>query len=326
LGKSAAQLVCAKISQEVQQTLLGDAETREIGVRTVVSETDGSLRIEKAKLSDILASASAAAVSPAAAELMWQEAPGSPVSDHGGAARHAVADGAILYRPLWDVQREVLSTYFSRRGLGAARLTPRAAPEELIRLDLETLRAGIEMLTDLHRNNFRLRLSFPVSFEAVGSAPRLRSYMTLCRAIPEHLRKLVAFELCDLPIGVLYGRLAELTTALRPYCGLVLATVDWHADLSQFTNTGIRLVNGVVTASSDEKRTLADIDRFARAAGKAGLQSAIEGVGTSSLALAAKGAGVDFISGDRIAPSVEIPSHMLRISWSEVYFGKGRPV
>jgi hypothetical protein len=330
LGKTAAGFVCAKITQELQQALFGDNETRDVVVRTVVSETDGSLRIEHAKLSDLVASATAAATSSSGAELMRRETPGSPVSNYHGSALPAVADVAILYRPVWDVQREVVSTYFSRPSLShiAAPATRRGTPEELARLDLETLRAGIEMLTDLHENKFRLRLSFPVGFEAIASPPRFRSYMELCRAIPEHVRKLVAFELVDLPVGVLYGRLAELTTALRPWCGLVLATVDWwRADLSQFTNTGIRLVNAVVAAGGEEKRTLADMDRFALAAGKAGLQSAVEGVGTSSLALAAKGAGVDFISGDRIAPCLEIPNHMLRISWNEVYFGKGgRPV
>src|ERR1700730_12174285 len=57
LGKGAAQFVCAKITQEVQQTLLGDSETRDIGIRTLVSDTDGSLRIEKAQLSDLVVSA-----------------------------------------------------------------------------------------------------------------------------------------------------------------------------------------------------------------------------------------------------------------------------
>jgi hypothetical protein len=319
LSKAAAELVCAKITQELEQTLLGDTETHDILVRTVVSETDGSLRLENANLSDLLASA--------AAELAGRKTPGaSAISGHDLAAPPVIADATILYRPVWDVQREVLSTYFSRRSLGVSSVTAtrRGTPEALARLDLETLRAGVALLSDLHRKNFRLRLSLPVGFDAFASGPRLRSYVELCRSIPENLRVLIAFELVDLPLGVLHGRLAELTAALRPYCGLALATVDWwRADLSQFANTGIRLVNAVVAPGSGEKGVLADMDRFARAAGKAGLQSAVENVGTSSLALAAKGAGIDFISGDRIAPCLEIPNHILRVSWSEVYFGKG---
>src|SRR5216683_1833030 len=65
MGKAAAQLVCAKITQDVQRALLGDGETREIGVRTVVNETDGSLRMEKANLSSLVASAAAAAATAA---------------------------------------------------------------------------------------------------------------------------------------------------------------------------------------------------------------------------------------------------------------------
>jgi hypothetical protein len=317
LGKSVAQLVCAKITQEVQQTLMGDSETRDITIRTVVSETDGNLRIEKAKLSDLVASAVAAATA-GAEELVWSDMPQSPASDAHVSAVSQAASRLIVYRPVWDVQREVLSTYLSRRSptLGAEQ-------DELFRLDLEALRAGIAMLTDLYRDKFRVRLSFSVSFEAIASPSRFRTYIDLCRTIPEHIRKLVAFELVDLPVGVLHGRLTDLTATLRPYCGLVLATVDWRrADLSQFDRTGIRLVNAVIPTEGSEKQSMTDMDRFARAAAAAGLQSAVEGVGTSSLALAAKAAGLDFISGDRIGPCLEVPNHMLRFSWNELYFGE----
>jgi hypothetical protein len=318
LGKSAAQLVCAKISQEVQRTMLGDSETQDISTRTLVCEIDGNFRVERTQLSDLVAAAVAKATGSAPTELVWADMPAPPASEPRAPALPKHAQSVIVYRPVWDVRREAVSTYLSRRGP-----TVGAGPDELSRLDLEALRVGIEMLADLYQSKFRLRLSFPVSFEAISSMSRLRSYLALCRTIPEHIRKLVAFELVNLPIGVPNGRLTELAVALRPYCGLILATVDWrHADLSQFTKTGIRLVNAVIPPGSNEKQSMAEMDRFAIAAEKAELQSAIEGVGTSSLALAAKAAGLNFISGDRISPCVEAPHHMLRISWNDVYFGK----
>ena len=242
------------------------------------------------------------------------------------AAQPLGSHGEIVYRPIWDVQHEALTTYFSRRALGIVGMRPYGgSPEELARLDIEALSAGIEVLTELYRNKFRLRLAFPVSFEAISSLPRFRTYIARCRAIPPVLHKLIAFELVDLPNGVPYGRLAELAAALRPFCGLVIATVDWwRTDLSQYASTGIRIVNTVIAPGAEEKRTLADMDRFARAAEKAGLLTAVEGVATSSVALAAKGAGIGFISGDRIGACVEVPEHMLRFTWSELYFRKPR--
>jgi DNA-binding response OmpR family regulator len=230
----------------------------------------------------------------------------------------SVAPSVISYRPVWDVKREVLSTYFSRRSAVFD-----AGPDELSRLDLEALRAGIKMLAALYQRNLRMRLSFSINFEAIVSAPHFRAYTELCRTIPEDLRKLVAFELVDLPMGVQHRRLGELAVVLRHYCGLLLATVDWwRADLSQFANTGIGLVNAVISPGSSEKGSMTDMDSFAYATGKAGLLSAVEGVGTSSLALAAKAAGVDFISGDRIGPCLEIPHSMVRMSWDELYMAK----
>jgi hypothetical protein len=339
MGKAAAQLVCAKITQEVQRTLLGDSETLEIGVRTVVSETDGSLRMEKAKLSDLVASAAVAAQAVDApvpvvgvaeearsAAPAWIAMRATRATAQQAAVSPLAAYGEIVYQPIWDVQREVLTTYLSRRASTVAQTQPLSpSPEQLAQLDSEALRSGIEVLTDLYQNKFRLRLAFPVSFEAISAVPRFRSYIELCRAIPEELRKLVAFEFVDLPTGVPNGRLAELSAALRPYCGLVIATVDWwRTDLTQYANTGIRMVNAVIVPGTEEKRTLSDIDRFARLAEKAGLLTAVEGVTTSSIALAAKGAGIGFISGDRIGPCVDVPEHMLRFTWSEVYFGKPR--
>lgn len=340
MGKAAAQLVCAKITQEVQRTLLGDGETQEVGIRTVVSETDGSLRMEKAKLSDLVVAASAAAqaaAQPSAAPMdpmapeagtsgpAWVAIPATRAATRQAVVSPLAAYGEIVYRPIWDVQREALTTYLSRRAPVAGTPPSAAGPETLAQLDIEALHAGIEVLTDLYQNKFRLRLSFPVSFEAVSSLPRFRTYIELCRVVPEHLRKLVAFELVDMPTGVPYGRLAELATALRPYCGLIIATVDWwRTDLSQYANTGIRMVNAVIAPGEEEKRAFADMDRFARSAEKSGLLTAVEGVATSSLALAAKGAGIGFISGDRIGGCVEVPEHMLRFSWAELYFGKPR--
>jgi hypothetical protein len=120
LEKSAAQLVCAKISQEIQQTLLGDAETQDVGVRTVVSEADGNLRLEKANLSNLIAAAAAMAAPPATAELAWSEPPIPPVVESSPTASARPPED-ILDRPIWDVQREVVSTYFSRRG-GTSRI------------------------------------------------------------------------------------------------------------------------------------------------------------------------------------------------------------
>jgi hypothetical protein len=281
--------------------------------------------MEKAMLSDLVNAASAASIAADASAPAEPDMPAAPAAAQA-AVLPLAAYGDIVYRPVWDVRREALTTYLSRRAPGIAGMRPNgASPEELARLDIEALNAGIEVLTDLYRNKFRLRLGLPVSFEAISSLPRFRTYIAHCRTIPDVLRKLVAFELVDLPTGVPYGRLAELASTLRPFCGLVIATVDWwRADLSQYANTGIRVVNAVVAPWAEEKRTLADMDRFARAAERAGLLTAVEGVATTSVALAAKGAGIAFISGDRIGACVDVPEHMLRFTWSELYFGKPR--
>jgi hypothetical protein len=117
---------------------------------------------------------------------------------------------------------------------------------------------GSKCWGELYENNFRLRLAVPASLKAISSVPRLRSYVELCRTIPEHLRRFLAVELTDLPAGVPHARLAELATHLRPLFGLVNATVDWwRCDFSQYANIGIRIVNAVMTNEPTTTTTLA---------------------------------------------------------------------
>ena len=321
MDKTAAQFFCAKIIQELHHKLFGDTDTREITIRVAVSEIDGSVRLQQMTVADLLMAA-------IAEPEQEDEATASPEAEPTVVPRQ-LGPPEVTHRPVWDVRREVLSTYFSR--VTVTELTPRnprldnepLTGDEHVQVDMEVLRSGIGLLTELFENKFRLRLSFPVNFETMAFVTGRRRYVSVCQQLPEHVRKLAAFELVDLPAGIPDGRLAEVTAPLRPYCGLIVATTDWNrADFSSFATAGITLVNAIIPPGADEKTLMADMDRFARTAEKAGLMTSIEGIGTSSLALAAKGAGIGFISGDRIGKCVEVPEHMLHISWRELYFSQ----
>jgi hypothetical protein len=324
LDKTKAQFVCAKILEEVQRTLFGVVETQNIQVRTAVTEINGTMRLEKTTLADLLAAVTVEYSSDE--ELSAGPTVTTPVLPKA----HSPEKASILYRPVWDVKNEVLSTYFSRRSATHLDAAPNAdggpiTGLEFAWLDADELRLGIELLTELYENKFRFRLSFPVNFETLAQTVPRRTYLDACRSIPQHVRKLVAFELVDLPSGVPYGRLAALTGMLAPFCGQIFATCRWHqVDFSQYARAGIRLINAVIPRGADEKTVFSDLDRFARSTENAGLQSSVEGIGTASLALAAKAAGIGFISGDRIGRIVEVPEHMLRFTWMELYFGQQR--
>jgi hypothetical protein len=219
--------------------------------------------LEKAKLCDLLAVAAAADAVPGESTTSTLERailPMTSTTAEAAVSRRAEVS-EIVYRPVWDVRHEVLSTYLSRRRSTRPGARSYAdSPDEAARVDIEALRNGIEVLGELYENNFRLRLSVPASFKAISSVPRLRSYVELCRTIPEHLRRFLAFELTDLPAGVPHAWVAELATHLRPFFGLVNATVDWwRCDFSQYANIGIRIVNAVMTNEPTTTTTLAHL-------------------------------------------------------------------
>lgn len=128
---------------------LGDEDTREISVRAVVTETDGTLHLEKAKLCDLLAVAAAADAVPGESTTSTLERailPMTSTTAEAAVSRRAEVS-EIVYRPVWDVRQEVLSTYLSRRRSTRPGARPYAdSPEEAARVDIEALRNGIEVL------------------------------------------------------------------------------------------------------------------------------------------------------------------------------------
>ncbi|MGQ9368388.1 hypothetical protein [Azospirillum sp. ST 5-10] len=340
LDREAARLVCAKIAEELHRLFVGDPDLAEVRVATAVGTVDGSTLYETASVADLLAAAGRRAADPAAAE---PDADASPAE--AGADRPDDPEGRprvlrlagrdvdrvdTMFRPVWDVERQVISTYMCTPVRhfpdgsaleGAAALAAIDDPQRLARLNADALIDTAETLDELFRNKFRLMVSVPVCFETLAARRTRQDYLALCQSIPDYLRPFITFEFLRFPAGVPNGRMTELVNEMRPFCRWIFLRVDLkQASFATLAGTGLTGVTAVVPSDrTAESRTMEDLNGFVTAAERAHLRTCVVGIASTSLALAARGAGVTFIAGDRIGRVEEIPQHMLRFGWQDLF-------
>lgn len=329
LPKNAAQLVCAKMVEEIVGRLLGDVDTREISVRTLVGEVGDDLAFEDMNLSALIASLAAGALRSQDGSAGSRDETPLPAPDPSGFEEQPIQ---FMYHPVWDAEHEAVATYLCRPMRqrpgrmdvhGYDVLSGVTDPEAILELDRQTLMHAVDVLSSLFRQGQLLGLVIPVHFETLAVQARRRSYAALCQGISEHLRRLITFEIAGFPDGIPYVRLCDLIAAVKPFGRATIARVRLQAaDYSSFAAAGYKILMAVLPPYMLESRLMSELDRFAAAAEKARIRCGVEGVATSSLALAAQSAGVAYIAGPHIGAAEPSPHAAARHTWMNVYMPK----
>ena len=335
LDRTAAKLVCAKIAEELHRLFLGDPDLQDVTVATAVGSVDGTMLYEHDSVADLLVEAGRTSGGDPAEDAAGGG--GAPeVGDKETALRRLRLAGQefdridTMYRPVWDVQRQVISTYmctpvrhFPDGSMleGVAALAGIGEVHRLARINADAVIDTAEILDELFRNKFRLMVSIPVCFETLATRRTRLDYIGLCRSVPDYLRRFISFELLRFPPGVPNGRMSELINDLRPFCRWTFLRVDLkQTSFASLVGTGLTGVSALVPSDrATEARTMDDLNGFVAAAERAHLHTCVVGIVSTSLALAARGAGITFIAGDRIGRLEEMPQHMLRFEWQDLF-------
>lgn len=341
MSRPAASLVCAKIAEELYRLFLGDPKLADITVSTAVGVVDGKLMFEHASVADLLSafektvevdgSAKRAAGSAAStATPAPSVAAGAEEQRKLKLSQLEMAQIGTMYRPLWDVGRQVISTYMctpvrrfpdgtSVEGMLA--LSAISEPQQLAKVDIETLADTVEILDELFRNKFRLMVSVPVSFETLAARRTRQDYLAICQSVPDYLRPFLVFEFLRFPAGVPNGRMSELVNEVRPFCRWTFLRVECRQQsFASLSGTGLTgLTTMIASDRGTEARIMEDMNSFVAAAERANLKTCIVGITSTSLAVAARAAGATLIAGDRIGRAGEIPQHMLRFGWQDLF-------
>lgn len=176
-----------------------------------------------------------------------------------------------VYRPTWDVERQVITTYSytpvrvypdGSSVEGPVALDAVADPDELFEIDMRALTEAVETLDELYRNKFRLIVSIPICFETLSSKKQRMEYLAKCRFTPAHIRCFIQFEFPRFPLGVPNGRMTDLVTEMRPFRQGIFVRADFRGPLPPLVREGIGGRNAGLRRNRLVRRTLIASKRF----------------------------------------------------------------
>jgi hypothetical protein len=309
----------ASIAADIARRLLPDPRSPAlIQIRTIFSEGDDGLKVKEippeASLLDTLVETLTSAPVEQAEEPLSKD-PFDRLQ--------------LVYRPMWDVQKGVVSTYISvpavRYPGGGLMVGERHFPEiedEAVaaRLDRVVLQRVSDELTTMIEEGRRLIIGIPIHFSTLAASATRVEYLRLCQGIPQLAHRFVIFEIIGTPEGAPQSRLLELSTTLRRYARAVIARMPLDSRLLKtLGGTGLLAVGIEMTQANAEQTTSDRLAAFAAAAQQAGLSAYVHGLKTLSLTSTAVGAGFRYIDGDTVEKFVNLPRRVYRFSPADLY-------
>jgi hypothetical protein len=341
LPEPEAKAKVALIASEIWQKLFGETEPpKGVTLESVVVEVDGSTSIDS--LDDLIDKQQQAepeskrAPSPGVAP---EEPAQKPDAKPKPPAAEPLPKWQAVYRPIWDVEREVVVAY---------RFTPMAKstsgdvlrdhdvliqwqPDQQERrpfagADRQFIQSVQEGLKHEGRRPSRCLMICPVHYETFITRDDERCFLRLIRDLPPSFRADLILELVGVPDGLPHARLAEIMASLKPvvrnvYCRAFNPT-KWFRDLADA---------GIVAIGFDfAELALPEIDafnlipKFATAASNAGLHSYAMGIDRLSLATHAVCSGISYLAGDSIMRSTPKIEHVFRYGARDLVYPLAR--
>lgn len=323
LDRQAAELICGRIVSELHRLMLGNSDTHQITVRSIVTELDGNIAVESTRLDQLLARAAqqgAASSHNEAADV--GDARTGPAADvHESDLFHPT----ICFRPVFDTSHKVLSTYVchadeeTKRVLNALPADDTRSEDCKFKTDIEILSQSIEIYEDLYRNSFRYIQNLTVSLSTLSIGRHRREYLARCHSIPSHLIPFIVFVIQGVPTGVPYSRISEITTILKPYSRAILVLLDDGApNLAAFAQAGVRGMGIAIHAGEPDARATNRLHTFGTHVQRHGMIFFVDGIRSATMLRVAEDAGASYVAGPLIGQDTDVPGHMKRVTEREL--------
>lgn len=351
----AAQLQCAGITREIYRHFLGEEAVCDVSIRSAVGHDGQDLLFEDVTMSGLKDAAlqeleqeleQSEAAAPVKQpldfveeDIEWPDVPQFASGQDGEEAETAGPPGVttfdpdsleFIYRPMWDIKSEVMSTYLCMpcRVMGHGEIAYRydvlgqKQPDEARAwIDAMAAREALVMLDDLLRNKFSMFITTSIHYETLASTRLRARVMGMFSGVPDSMKRFLALEIIGVPSGVTSGRMSQMVNYLRPISRVLFVRTDLaNPSLQGFAGIGVQAVGfDIGNDNRPEAAVIADINSFAERAAKQQVPIYCQGVRSTSLAIAAAGAGYRFISGNRIASDQTAPMNVLRYNWRDFY-------
>lgn len=232
---------------------------------------------------------------------------------------------SFAFEPVWNVRQGVVSAFRCVRMGSSSTATNADAPvtemAEWTRLasqDQGMLRHAIAEWAKLPADAVCLMI-VPVHFETLAGAASRRDYLNICGTIPTPLKRLMIFEIEQLPDGAQTG-LLEIARYMKPFCRAATARVSFeYQGFDAIQKAGIQIVACHVGGTRSEQQCLQLMERFVERAEKYKLQTGVYGIRSVSLTTAALAAGFVYIGGEAVSTLAETPRGLFKFDMADVY-------
>jgi hypothetical protein len=163
-------------------------------------------------------------------------------------------------------------------------------------------------------------MGFRVSFEMLSAHTGRVEFTNVCREIPGDFRQYLVFMLTDVPLGVPHSRLGELVMVLKPYGRAVMSEVPlFFRDYFNYQSIGLQAIGlNFERQKLSDKQIDDEVKRLAAACKRLSLSTFLSGVTRDATLTSAQRTGINFMTGQAIAPFSTEPGPMTRLHWDEV--------
>lgn len=340
-----AKLKCGMIAKAISDRFEGESDLSSIEVRSVVKEVDGSIRLQKDRMDDLIARMMAGDAGDVASESVPEHSGGvAPVRDAtAGDAQYEPDPFACIeeltidrvgfeFRELLDPKRQAIASFravpFWTGSLGKRYEDYRlldafnGAPEEFIPLlDRRQVEATVRAMAAYFNRRQRAVFVTSVHFYSLSHLPSRMALAALLSRVPRDFVQYLVLGIDGLPEGVPASRISEFVATLKPHCRQVTISVGLDAGTIGLTGgTGVYGVTIDATrAFGRENNVIRRINRLATQADKLGLRIGVRGIRSSSVLLACVAAGCEWIEGPTISEPTVTPPPATRFSWIDWY-------
>lgn len=332
LDEAASKMKCIAIGEEIARKLIGEGMAKELCVvKSASFGVEGTIDFADVDREGLveLVKKSAEGVGEQLPPL--PERPPALDANQRIAARDAtLGQIKFVFRPMWDVAREAISTYlivptlkdaYGRELQGAQLWGQTAGWMEPAEFDAFVIRYAINVMESAYRSGRRMLLAVSLRYGSLATSKDRKLLLESLNAIPEARRPHFIFDIEGIAEGIPQGRMIEIAYTLRPYCRFVFATVplDWRT-FDVFANAGLKGVSANLTEfRAAESTLLRHLSTFAERASKCRLGTALRGVRSRSVAMAAICDGFSFLDGDAISDIGTAPGYMVKFELADLY-------
>lgn len=304
-----AQIFCLRVAHDLHTSLLGSCDPTRLRI-SLATELNGDTVVSIPIVGEMLRILAARAGLDKSAGVPEHEEKTAPDRKPSPSFQHK-------FIPIWDAQREALTTY--RCVTQFDQNAPEAAREKLeLGATLSRINVAAQSLAKHLEAGDRFIMWLPISFYVLSAPAGRMEIAAICRSLSSTLRPYIVFEISDLPDGIPQSRLSGLVSSLRPFCRGVAAQfpprmINYGACLGAgLTAIGIALSACIPAEISGE------IAKLGLAAKRQHLMSFVLDAAHDEILHSARDHGINMLSSPIIGAPLSEPAPIRRLSLRDI--------